>query len=209
MRWSLKDINFLTEVVLRKKDLLLYAPLPPTVPRLVCSYCDAVQLRIHLVHEYRFYFNRLKISSLKDLTTYSAPFWRRRDGNCHGRIFIRNIAWIKMIDSPPLVILLSLLRWTHDGVVSWGCDANRTFNLLWLKLTSVSVAHCFKLGFIKWSFCDIQPNRFEYKVFLTLSVITVLFYVFIMSYYLKWRVIAHNFLATKGYWILNISWSRF
>lgn len=93
-------------------------------------------------------------------------------------------------------MLLSLLGSINVGVVSWSCDANRTFGILWIKLGRVFLASCNKLGL--GSLCEnIKTYGLEYKVFLTVAVIAVLFDLIFTSYYLE--VIAHNFLTAQGY----------
>ncbi len=93
-------------------------------------------------------------------------------------------------------MLLSLLGSINVGVVSWSCDANRTFDILWIKLGRVFLASCYKLGL--GSFCqNIKTYGLEYKVFLTFAIIAELFDLIFTSYYLE--VIADNFLTAQGY----------
>lgn len=93
-------------------------------------------------------------------------------------------------------MLLSLLGSINVGVVSWSCDANRTFDILWIKLGRVLFASCYKLGLGSLSE-KIKTYGLEYKVFLTVAVIAELFDLIFMSYYLE--MIADDFLTAQGY----------
>lgn len=93
-------------------------------------------------------------------------------------------------------MLLSLLGSINFGVVSWSCDANRTFDILWIKLGRVFFASCYKLG-LGSLLENIKTDGLEYKVFLTVTVIAELFDLIFRSYYLE--MIADNFLTAQGY----------